>query len=132
MTTTINKTCLRFGLGIALLSGFICGKASALTVAVVTSDNGFPAHLVSWTDASGHPRSAVMVDQVSTGGGPYPGYMRRYTYVANGVTRVCTGLATMVLKLTEMDSCKTMGQAGSTYPPVMVWATPEPPVFPPR
>jgi len=75
----------------ALISCFIVGKANALTVVATTSDNGHAAHLVSWTDASGNPRSAMMVDQISTGNGPYTGYMRQYTYLANGVPRTCTG-----------------------------------------
>ncbi len=67
------------------------GSTRALTVTAATSDNGYPAHLVQWTDAAGQPRSAVLVDQNSTGSGPYTGYLRRYTYVVNGQTRTCTG-----------------------------------------
>ena len=67
------------------------GAARALTVTAATSDNGYPAHLVQWTDSGALPRSAVLVDQNSTGAGPYTGYLRRYTYQVNGQTRVCTG-----------------------------------------
>ncbi len=61
----------------------------AISVTGTTSDNGYPAHLVKWTDASGLPRSAMMVDERATA--PYTGYLRQYTYQINGVTRVCTG-----------------------------------------
>ncbi len=67
------------------------GRSPALTVTATTSDDGYPAHLVTWTDASGNPRSATMVDQNSVSSGPYTGYMRRYTYLVSGVPRVCTG-----------------------------------------
>ena len=63
---------------------------SALTVTSVTSDNGYPAHEVQWTDSAGLPRTAIMVDQNPTTA-PYTGYLRRYTYQANGQTRICTG-----------------------------------------
>ena len=79
-------------LGVVFLVVFSC-HASALTVTGTISDNGYAAHLVKWTDASGLPRSAMMVDQVNTGGGPYTGYMRQYSYVVNGTTRTCTGRA---------------------------------------
>ncbi len=65
--------------------------ARARTVKATTSDNGYPVHLVQWTDSAGQPRTATLVDQNSTGAGPYAGYLRRYTYVVNGQTRVCTG-----------------------------------------
>ncbi len=55
----------------------------------VTSDNGYAAHKVTWTDSAGLTRTAVMVDETSTT--PYTGYLRQYTYQASGVTRVCTG-----------------------------------------
>ena len=67
------------------------GSALALTVTAVTSDNGYPAHKVQWTDASGLPRTAILVDQNSTNPGPYTGFLRQYTYQANGQTRTCTG-----------------------------------------
>ena len=62
----------------------------ALTVTAVTSDNGYPAHKVQWTDSAGLPRTAIMVDQNLTTA-PYTGYLRRYTYQVNGQTRTCTG-----------------------------------------
>jgi hypothetical protein len=65
-------------------------NSAALTVTSVTSDNGYPAHEVQWTDSAGLPRTAIMVDQNSTTA-PYTGYLRRYTYQANGQTRICTG-----------------------------------------
>jgi hypothetical protein len=67
--------------------------ASALTVTATTSDNGYPAHLVQWTDAAGNPRSAMMVDQNSSSPGPYTGYLRQYTYLTGSPLkpRVCTG-----------------------------------------
>jgi hypothetical protein len=82
------------------LSGFISAlaiamgvllalPASAITVTGTTSDNGYPAHLVTWTDSSGLPRSAMMVDERSTA--PYTGYLRQFKYQINGVTRTCTG-----------------------------------------
>jgi hypothetical protein len=61
-----------------------------LTVTAVTSDNGYPAHEVRWTDSAGLPRTAIMVDQNSTTA-PYTGYLRQYAYQVNGQTRVCTG-----------------------------------------
>ena len=64
--------------------------ARALTVTAVTSDNGYPAHEVDWTDADGLPRSAVLVDQ-NASAAPYTGYLRRYVYQADGQTRTCTG-----------------------------------------
>jgi hypothetical protein len=65
-------------------------NSAALTVTAVTSDNGYPAHKVQWTDSAGLTRTAIMVDQNLTTP-PYTGYLRQYTYVVNGVTRVCTG-----------------------------------------
>ncbi len=76
-------------LGLSLL--LAGGSAPALTVTQTTSDNGYPAHLVQWTDSAGQPRSAMMVDQNSNGAGPYAGYLRQYTYQVNGQPRVCTG-----------------------------------------
>ena len=70
-----------------LLTG---GMARALTITAVTSDNGYPAHEVDWTDADGLPRTAVLVDQ-NASAAPYTGYLRRYTYQVNGQTRTCTG-----------------------------------------
>jgi hypothetical protein len=79
-------------IGLGLLSVLpVGGTAVALTVTAVTSDNGYPAHKVQWTDASGLPRIAIMVDQNSISPGPYTGYLRQYTYQANGQTRTCTG-----------------------------------------
>jgi hypothetical protein len=77
----------------ALLSAvtLAASSADALTVTAVTSDNGYPAHEVQWTDSAGLPRTAIMVDQNSTGAGPYTGYLRQYTYQVNGQTRTCTG-----------------------------------------
>jgi hypothetical protein len=46
---------------------FSAQNLAALTVTVVTSGNGFPAHEVQWTDGAGQPRSAVMVDQSANG-----------------------------------------------------------------
>jgi hypothetical protein len=65
--------------------------AQGLTVTAVTSDNGYPAHEVQWTDSAGLPRTAVLIDQNSVAPGPYTGFLRRYTYQVGGVTRVCTG-----------------------------------------
>jgi len=65
-------------------------NSSAITVTSVTSDNGYPAHKVQWTDSAGLPRTAIMVDQNSTTA-PYTGYLRQYTYMVNGQNRVCTG-----------------------------------------
>ena len=62
---------------------------SAITVSGTTSDNGYPAHLVTWTDASGLPRSAMMVDERSSA--PYTGYLRQFRYQIGGTTRICTG-----------------------------------------
>lgn len=77
---------------LAILSAaFAAGSAHALTVTAVTSDNGYPAHKVQWTDSDGLPRTAVLVDQNSTGAGPYAGYLRQYSYQFNGATRTCTG-----------------------------------------
>jgi hypothetical protein len=78
---------------------FFPGAARAITVTGTTSDNGYPAHLVQWTDAAGNPRSAMMVDQNSVSPGPYTGYLRQYTYsYVSGTApgsplkvRVCTG-----------------------------------------
>jgi len=72
-----------------LATAFGILNASALSVTPVTSDNGYAALEVQWTDASGLPRTAVMVNQ--TNRAPYTGYLRRYTYQVNGVNRVCTG-----------------------------------------
>jgi len=92
MTTPFGGIRFHLGLIIATLACLFGGRASALTVTATTSDNGYPAHLVSWTDASGNPRSAMMVDQNSnTTGGPYTGYLRQYTYQVGGSPRVCTG-----------------------------------------
>jgi hypothetical protein len=66
------------------------GRAPALTVTAVTSDNGYAAHKVQWTDSAGLTRTAVMVDQNSTRA-PYTGYLRQLTYVVNGAIRTCTG-----------------------------------------
>jgi hypothetical protein len=85
--------------GLAALAAVVLacfsGRASALTVTATTSDNGYPAHLVKWTDSGGLTRSAMMVDQNTTAPGPYTGYLRQYTYTytLSGVThtRVCTG-----------------------------------------
>ncbi len=66
------------------------GEARALTVTPVTSDNGYPAHEIDWTDADGLPRTALLVDQ-NAATAPYTGYLRRYTYQVNGQTRTCTG-----------------------------------------
>ena len=79
------------GCVVALAMVVPVGAAHALTVTAVTSDNGYPAHLIQWTDAAGLPRSAVLVDQNSTGAGPYTGYLRQYTYQDYDRTRVCTG-----------------------------------------
>ncbi len=69
---------------------FAAEESTALTVSVVTSDNGYPAHKVQWMDSAGLPRTAIMVDQNATTA-PYTGYLRRYTYEVNGQNRVCTG-----------------------------------------
>ena len=79
--------CVTFAIVIGLLIFAI--PVSAITVTGTTSDNGYPAHLVTWTDASGLPRSAMMVDERSSP--PYTGYLRQYRYQINGVTKVCTG-----------------------------------------
>ena len=81
---------------IAFLACFFTGRAHALTVTIIpqSTDNGYaaPARMVQWTDASGNPRSALMIDQNSNNQGlPYTGYMRTYTYMVNGQTRTCTG-----------------------------------------
>ena len=74
-----------------LLTGlFPVPRMAALTVTAVTSDNGYPAHKVQWTDGAGLPRSAVLVDQTTTKA-PYTGYLRQYAYQVNGKTRTCTG-----------------------------------------
>ena len=74
-----------------LVAGLFAGpQAFALTVTSVTSDNGYPAHKVQWTDGAGLPRTAIMVDQNSTTA-PYTGYLRQYAYQVNGQTRTCTG-----------------------------------------
>ena len=73
---------------LAAVFTFSCGsRASALSVTVVTADNGLPAHSVQWTDAAGQPRTAIMVDQRAQGAG----YLRQLTYQVNGGSRVCTG-----------------------------------------
>jgi len=64
--------------------------STGISVTAVTSDNGYPAHQVQWTDSAGLPRTAILVDQNPTTA-PYTGYLRRYSYQANGRTRVCTG-----------------------------------------
>jgi hypothetical protein len=66
---------------------FPAQNAAALTVTAVTSGNGYPAHQVQWTDSTGQPRSAVMVDQSASG----PGYLYQLTYQVNGSPLVCAG-----------------------------------------
>jgi hypothetical protein len=80
----------------AVLVAFFAGRAFGLSVTATTSDNGYPSHLVQWTDSSGLPRSAMMVDQNSVRPGPYTGYLRQYTYTyqltgGQPHVRVCTG-----------------------------------------
>ena len=77
-------SCLLLG---SLFSVVSLKLALGITVTGVTADDGAVAHQVTWVDSSGNSRSAVMVDQNPQ----TPGYMRRYTYVVGGVTRVCTG-----------------------------------------
>jgi hypothetical protein len=73
--------------GAGLVLTYSNGIAAELSVTSVTSDNGLPAHSVQWTDATGQPRTAIMVDQRPEGAG----YLRQVTYLANGVSRVCRG-----------------------------------------
>jgi hypothetical protein len=74
-----------------LAAGLLAAQtSSALTVTSVTSDNGYPALQVQWTDGAGLPRTAILVKQNATTA-PYTGYLRRYTYQVNGQSRVCTG-----------------------------------------
>ena len=73
-----------------LTTVFAGSTARALTITPVTSDNGYPAHEIDWTDADGLPRTAVLVDQ-NPNTAPYTGYLRQYTYQVNGQTRTCTG-----------------------------------------
>ena len=75
-----------------LLIGSLFGVSSlnlafGIGVTAVTADDGYAADQVTWVDSAGNARSAIMVDQTAQ----VPGYMRRYTYVVGGVTRVCTG-----------------------------------------
>ena len=68
----------------------VWGRASSavpLSVSVVTSDNGLPAHSVQWTDGAGLTRTAIMVDQRTQGAG----YLRQLTYPVGGVARTCRG-----------------------------------------
>lgn len=72
---------------VLLVVGLLATRdAGALTV-TVTSGNGYPAHKVQWTDSTGQPRSAIMVDQSASG----PGYLYQLTYQYNGSNRVCAG-----------------------------------------
>jgi hypothetical protein len=90
MIFSVKHTLLRF-VPAALLAAaftFSCGSvASALSVTVVTADNGLPARAVQWTDATGQARTAIMVDQRAEGAG----YLRRLTYQVDGGSRICTG-----------------------------------------
>jgi hypothetical protein len=74
------------------LAGFSLSPtpARALTVTAVTSDNGYPAHQIRWTDSAGLPRTAILVDQNPTNA-PFTGFLRQYSYSVNGQTRTCTG-----------------------------------------
>lgn len=62
-------------------------QAAPLSLTQVNSDNGLPARSVQWTDASGQPRKAIMVDQRAGGAG----YLRQLTYKTAEGDRVCTG-----------------------------------------
>lgn len=76
-------------LSLFVVGPFATRNAAALTVAAVTSDNGYSALQVQWTDSAGLPRTAIMVNQTNIA--PFTGYLRQYTYQVNGVNRVCTG-----------------------------------------
>jgi len=74
----------------ALLSAALMiwgGRAGAVSLTDVTSDNGLPAISVRWTDSAGNARTAIMIKQSPQG----PGYLRQLTYQVGGVNRVCTG-----------------------------------------
>jgi hypothetical protein len=79
-------------LAMALCAALLISAQSsvALTITAVTSDNGYPAHKVQWTDSAGLTRTAIMVDQNPTTP-PYTGYLRQYTYQVGGQPRICTG-----------------------------------------
>lgn len=72
-----------------------CAPPPTLDPIVITSGSttvngvGLPSRAVAWSDGGGEPREAVMIDQRPGGAG----YLRRYTYRANGLDRVCTGVA---------------------------------------
>lgn len=114
-----KRSAVRLVTVVSLLAGLIPAQhLAALTVTVVTSDNGYPAHKVQWTDSAGLPRTAIMVDQNPTTA-PYTGYLRRYTYQANGQTRTCTGTqnyaAGGTLEFWAMASCKTTRAATGIF-----------------
>ncbi len=67
-------------------SSWFEGQA-ATALEPVISDLGRPARAVSWTDGNGLQRSAIMVDQTSSGAG----FLRQLTYRFDGVERVCRG-----------------------------------------
>ena len=79
-----------------LISFLLVCKVATAQINIATSSPTFiyngnsvtkPAHTLTWQDATNNPRSAVMIDQTSSGSG----YLAQFTYTVNGVNRVCQG-----------------------------------------
>lgn len=66
-----------------------------LTITQGANEHGYQGNVITWPDAAGEPRSALMVTNLQTDpAGRHGGYMRRYTYYANGTIRECVGQRT--------------------------------------
>src|SRR5690606_2811270 len=68
-----------------------CNGDPALEVSSA-SEADYQGNRIAWSDAAGHRRSALMVDnRIKDPAGFWGGYMRRFNYVANGEERQCVG-----------------------------------------